>query len=615
MSNINAHIPNKNDHIRYKPPPPKQQKETIKSDTYHKYIQPTYKNFNQTKLQSTTLTEYNNNNNNNNNEGILRNELDMKNVLDVNEDLVEKWTVNLSNNNINFGITVEASDMIYFYGQFSGNMNFGSAEDLDSGFENSFACSAYSSLCSNTSGMFLSKYDYSGCLISVVKLLDFDGVMQNQPYAQLTVESVYVYASLRISGKVFLNNGNMLNSCNGRDILFGLDSNGNVTWTVQLKNVVNETLNIKTDKQGNVYVVGSFRDKLIRYNPGNPNNDAVTLATTSMDSNMFMLKFNTSGNILWTVCSDDNLGKCVLSNNGLIRSLPNNFMFDSNSVDAQSVAVTQTLSIHGGDPVVIGSYTNYVTFDNESLINPNSRANLYVALFNSEGCFISLIGPQHAPPTLTTQQLSGYDASQDFILGESIDIDNNNIYITGTIRGRYIFDDILQPDVTQLSDQNIFVSKLILLTPCDSQQSLSFLTNNTINSFNKKRYFNTFNLFRFEWSRLIISTLPEDNAFYPNISVSKSSTIYIAAQATGTTSLPDSDNVEDILNIPGRLYLFIASITSEGIWKDLTSQIGTLNNSSEHISSFFSGTNDNVVSSGTFIVNQTQTNPFMILYT
>lgn len=609
MSNINSQTTKKNDHIRYKPP------NHPNSNVNYKYI-PTKTNFNEKKSQSTTLEQ---NNKQKNNKEIFRNRWDMKNILagsnmdNFYENLVEKWNINLSNNNINFGITVEASDMIYFYGQFTGNMNFGSSELVSgvSGIESSFSCSAYNSLSSSTSGMFLCKYDYSGCLISVVKLLDFDGAMQNQPYAQLTVESVYVYASLRISGKVILNNGNMLDSCNGRDILFGLDVNGNVTWTVQLKNVVNETLNIKTENQGNLYVVGSFRNKLIKYNAGNSKNEDLILARTSMVCNMFMLKINSSGNILWTVCSDDNIGKCVLTNDGLIRSLPNNFGFDSNCVDAQSVCVTS-----GGDPVVIGSYTNYVTFDNESLINPNSRSNLYVALFNSEGCFISLIGPQHAPPTLTTQQLSGYDASEDFILGESIDIDNsNNIYITGTIRGRYIFDDILQPDIRQLSDQNIFVSKLKLLSPGD--HTLSFLTKNPINSFGKKKYSNnyTFNLFRFEWSRLIISTLPEDNAFYPNISVSESCIIYIAGQATGTTSLPDSENVQDILNIPGRLYLFVASITSDGIWKDLKSQIGTLNNSSEHISTIFSGTNDNVVSSGTFIVNQTQTNPFIVLYT
>ncbi len=522
----------------------------------------------------------------------------------------------LMNGAVNYSITTTVhEENVFNYGQFINAINFGLSGN-DTTLTDDIICGHEVILQTDTAAMYLSEYESTGTavnsqliLVDATKILDYDGEHQDIPYGQIDADgSGNIHASLRFTGRAAFNNGRKIDSCNGKDVLYKTDTCRKVDWHVQFRNVINLTMNHKADSCGNVYVVGAYEHEL--HATGSAQR-TTRLLTTRMKQNMFLAKVDCCGKILWAIDANDrpNSKKCttcthqcsnVCSSSSSANTSTNTNTYTSNSntcnkkcnkcpkdntntdnyVDAQGL----TLSTCDENPILTGSYSKHVTFEKDTLTNEVARANAYVAEFTCEGCFVMMYGPTHCPRSNNTSANSCLQPSDHFLLGESIDVDaNDEIYFTGTIKGRFRFDKHIEPETVNVLDdfnQGMYISRISR----GAQEPM--------------------------WSTLILANVPPANSFFPNIDAQPDGNIYHAAQTQGKVSYTSTINVIlPTIEIPGSgtTDLYSGNISSTGTWLWTRTEVGTVNNAAEHLAanSGFSHV------AGSFIVNQTQVDPFV----
>jgi hypothetical protein len=249
-----------------------------------------------------------------------------------------------------------------------------------------------------------------------------------------------------------------------------------------------------------------------------------------------------------------------------------------NYVDSVSLTLTNADEY----PILTGSYTRHVTFGTETLTNKVARANAYVAEFDTNGCFAMMYGPAHCPRPTTATTCSDNHPSNHFLLGESIGVDANDVvHFTGSIKGRFAFSEVVEPGSVEASfNQGVYVTQIGRGSDVPT------------------------------WSTLVTAIPPQANSFNPTISVHPDGGVFLASQVQGTASYHGvlEPGVQDQIPGSGTNDLNVASLTSVGNWAWTNhKEVGTVNNSSEHIA-----TNSPFVhSAGSYIVNETQVDPFI----
>ncbi len=138
--------------------------------------------------------------------------------------------------------------------------------------------------------MFLTKYDASG---NVLWAKSTDGAYYNEGYSVAVDLSGNVYVTGYFSGLVLtVGSYTLTNAGDGDMFLAKYDASGNVLWAKSAGRILNEYANsVAVDSYGNVYVTGVFASPTLSFG-----SDTLTNAG---DGDMFLAKYDASGNVLW----------------------------------------------------------------------------------------------------------------------------------------------------------------------------------------------------------------------------------------------------------------------------------------------------------------------------
>lgn len=193
------------------------------------------------------------------------------------------------------------------------------------------------------------------------------------------------------------------------------DANGNLLWAKCPGTIggggQNAATAVSTDINGNIIVGGAFT--------GNPNFDAFALSNSNSSNDMFLVKYDPSGNVLWAKSSEGSAN------------------------DRASALVTDNL----GNIVLSGSFSGASTsFENSTLTNSFSNTNnIFIVKYDALG---NLIWAK-----------SGHGSGDEFALSIAIDA-NKNIMIAGSFNGNSF---VLGSDtLAENGDGDMFLAK------CDS---------------------------------------------------------------------------------------------------------------------------------------------------
>jgi len=245
-----------------------------------------------------------------------------------------------------------------------------------------------------------------------------------QPTAMALDASNNVYTIGTFTGTVDFNPGvglsNLTSSAQNYDTYIQkLDANGNFVGAFSLAgNGYTSGQAIKTDANGNVYIVGSF-DSPVDFNPGATVNSITPLG----NQDAFILKLNSSGMFQWV----KTFGSA-------------NFV----SCSALSLAID-----NNNDIVLSGFFADVVDFDPGPAINALAAtgfADQFILKLNSAGNFV------WAKAFLGSDYINPYQLTTDA---------NNNIFSSGTFYGTYDFDPGIGQTILSASQtDDIYITKL-----------------------------------------------------------------------------------------------------------------------------------------------------------
>ncbi len=279
------------------------------------------------------------------------------------------------------------------------------------------------------------------------------------PPQRIYYRNGYIYITGINNGSIDMNPGAQVYSVNGMTSPFivKLDTAGNYVWAKSFSDVNSKVFDLKVDANDNVYITGSFSTNFF-FNGINQ--------VSNGNDDIFLLKFNNSGQEQW--CKT----------------------FGSNSVNSEcgkSIAIDQNNNIN-----VCGYFSGTVDFDpglgNYPLICNGSRDG-FVARYDPNGNFITAI------------DIGGSGGNND-VRFNSIEVDNNSVYLAGLVYGTVDLDPgALTNNITVQGSQGI-------LMKFDYQLN-------------------------FNWHKLIISNNSSE-IYHIRI---KSNQLYISGLMSGTTDL------------------------------------------------------------------------------
>ncbi|MBK7986945.1 MAG: SBBP repeat-containing protein [Ignavibacteria bacterium] len=196
-----------------------------------------------------------------------------------------------------------------------------------------------------------------------------------------------------------------------------LDANGNLLWAKSIGgNNESYSFLLAIDAKGNVYTSGNFTDS-IKFDPGT----GVKNLSAKGDEDVFILKYNDKGNLLWA----------------------KSFGGKSNDY-SQSIAFDDK-----GNVYTIGSFSEAVDFNlgNDTVrISAVGASDIYIQKMDADGNFI------------WAKSFGGMTSDG----GSSIAIDNKgNIFTTGSFRESVDFDPgIGMANLSAIGESDIFIQKL-----------------------------------------------------------------------------------------------------------------------------------------------------------
>jgi gliding motility-associated-like protein len=331
--------------------------------------------------------------------------------LDPNGNFISAWSFGSSTEDIGSEVTVDASGNIYLAGHFSGIIDFdpgvGTSPLSSSGGTEIYIVKL------NSAGNFLWAKAMGGSSTDVLSKTHVD-----------TAGNIYTTGFFYGASDFDPGTGTALLTAVGASDVFvsKLDANGNFIWAKSFgAEGLDNGVGISTDASGNVIVSGYF-ENTVDFDPG-----TATLNFTSQgDKDIFLLKLNASGNLVWAKtmgAANEDIGNDVL-----IDALDNIYFS--------------------------GSFYDIVDIDGgSSTFNLTSTGNqeIFVSQVDAAGNFIWGI------------QMGG--SSNEFPTGMTMDV-SKNIYLTGGIYGSGDFDPgSAIVTLTPVGPPSSFVQKLGAPTP------------------------------------------------------------------------------------------------------------------------------------------------------
>lgn len=300
-----------------------------------------------------------------------------------------------------YGTTTDSSGNVYVTGSFlSSSMNFGSTtlNNLNPGYED----------------LFLTKYDRNGNLLWTKSA---GGMFRDFAYSIVHDGNGFIYLTGTFQGPSISFDTITLAHNGGIDQDFFLvkyDENGNVIWANGGGGMNSEISNsIATDNNGNVLIAGYFNSPSLSIG-------SFTL-TTNGDCDIFVLKYNNNGNLIWAKSAGGST---------------NDYNFS-------------TASDNNGNIFITGSFQSpTLTFGSTTLTNPNmgnGTGDVFIAKYDSNG-------------NVTWAKSAGGIAYNDYSQSIITDI-NDNVYISGYFGSTTISFDTFSLVNSSSSSFDIFLVK------------------------------------------------------------------------------------------------------------------------------------------------------------
>jgi len=290
-------------------------------------------------------------------------------------------------NDVALSLAVSTSGNIYMTGVFGGSTI------------------TFDSIVLSNPGFFLAKYDTDGNVLWAVSASNTN-VCQGSSVTVDGLENIYVTGWYYDSPIIF--DAIPLPNTGSADIfLVKYDSAGNVNWAKGFGGISYDLAHaVAVDTAGNTYVTGEFGSPTLVI-------DTITLTKTGADSSdIFIAKFNTTGNVLWA-SSAGGAGNEI----------------------ANSVVVDSKLEII----YITGTFTSpTMTFGADVLVNVGS-VDLFLAKYDTDG------------NDLWAKSAGG--ASDDVAVSVAVDALGNS-FLTG-----YIQSSTITFGTTTLTDKGIFLAK------------------------------------------------------------------------------------------------------------------------------------------------------------
>jgi len=287
-----------------------------------------------------------------------------------------------------YSVTTDAAGNVYSTGEFKGTVDF----DPGPGIYNMTAVG-------NGSNAFILKLSPAGNFIwvkQVQQITNGDNIGGN-----IVIDATgAIYYSVQLFGMVDADPGPLVSPLGtstsfGESFITKLDASGNFLWAGIFGGANSGITDMQVDQAGNVYATGFFQFT-VDFDPG-----AGTYPLTSNGfTDIFVLKLNTNGNLLWA---------------GAMGAADGDY--------AYSIAVS-----NAGEVYFTGFFIGTVDFDPGSGVYNLSApgvTNSFIAKLNSNGNFV------------WAEYISGNSSN----LGFSITVDNNNnILVAGGVAGTADFD-------------------------------------------------------------------------------------------------------------------------------------------------------------------------------
>jgi hypothetical protein len=296
---------------------------------------------------------------------------------------------------------------------------------------------------SDSQAMFIVKYDTSGNVVWAQKA---EGIESDGFYAaadltgNLIINGSFIGDTLAIGSVRLINAG-------GKDIFVAkFDPSGNVIWAKSAGGVSHDWgRGVAADNLGNVFITGSFYGPDIAF-------DTINI---SGNGDIFIAKYDRSGNVLWVNIVHGNLG-------------------------AEATAIA---SDSQGNVLIAGNtWSQLINFNNNFFLNPDFHQSMIIAEYDSTGYFLwakIVIGGNCGIGALSICTdafndpiISGFYHSTSLTFGNTTLINANPSTSTSDIFISKI--DVLS-DISEVS--NIPESIRIYPNPCKGQFSLTSLIN------------------------------------------------------------------------------------------------------------------------------------------
>ncbi len=248
------------------------------------------------------------------------------------------------------------------------------------------------------------------------------------------------------------------------------DASGNVLWAKSAGGTSRDyAYGICTDIGGNVYITGYFESPSITFG-------TITLTNTGSGPDIFLAKYNTSGNVLWAKSAtgssaDYSYGICTDANNnvyitGMFQSSPITFgsynltnigqddifiaKYDSagNVLWAKGMGGTRTdcgqsiCSDASGNVYITGCFQNSATFSSNTIIG-HGNIDIFVAKYDSFGS------------NIWAKCANGISYDDNYAFGITADV-SGNVYVTGY----FVYSVIFGSDtLNNAGTRGIFIAK------------------------------------------------------------------------------------------------------------------------------------------------------------
>jgi len=249
------------------------------------------------------------------------------------------WARNANGDNQNYAYAAaaDAAGNVYVTGAFSGNMILGS----------------YTLSSNGAQDMFIAKYDGAGNLgwaISAGGSFNDSGFGISTFSNSCFVTGYYGSSSISFGTYTLTNSGNLTDDF----FIVKLDGAGNALWAKSGSGSENEaTRGLSCDANGNTYLAGYFWSDTLAIG----SNTLINVSSSVGFSDLFIVKYDPSGNVLWA--------KSAGGSNGDL---------------AMSVSADKT----SGDAYIAGNFNNSMAFGSTTLTS-NGTSDFFIAKYSSSG--------------------------------------------------------------------------------------------------------------------------------------------------------------------------------------------------------------------------------------